>query len=181
MNHEGLASWDHRKTFHKQAPECFCSQQAILTFTVRGRHASSQITHHRSQSSLCSRDSTLRVVKDYGIWFLNNNSHVIYSTYNTDLLNMTAQCIDTLRLSWVQDNQRQLVNNSALRGNVIQINNLIILLYYYLQMCIFLSKNLQMCCKSVCFPSQVTTLNHKIIITLFILLIWLYLKYLGGF
>lgn len=54
MNHEGPASWDHRRAFDKQAPECFCSQQAILTFAVRGRHASSQITHHSSQYSLCS-------------------------------------------------------------------------------------------------------------------------------
>lgn len=52
MKHEGLASWDHRKTFDKQTPECFRSQQTILTFTVRGRPASSQITHHSSQCSL---------------------------------------------------------------------------------------------------------------------------------
>ncbi len=54
MNHKGLTSWDHRKTFDKQAPECFCSQQAILWFAVRGQHASSQITPHSSQHSLCS-------------------------------------------------------------------------------------------------------------------------------
>ncbi|TNN70798.1 hypothetical protein EYF80_018932 [Liparis tanakae] len=41
------ANWDHWDAFDKQAPECFYSQQAILTFAMRGRRrASSQITHH---------------------------------------------------------------------------------------------------------------------------------------
>lgn len=50
-NREGLAGWDHRKRFDKRARDFFCSQQATLTFTERGRHASSQITHHGRQYS----------------------------------------------------------------------------------------------------------------------------------
>lgn len=45
----GEPNWVHWKYSDKQASEYFCSQQAILTFTVRGHYSSSQISHHSSQ------------------------------------------------------------------------------------------------------------------------------------
>lgn len=106
MNHEGLASWDHRKTFDKQAPECFCSQQAILTFAVRGRHASRQITHHSSQYSLCSFLSVYAEVSRSSYHMVQEVGFQIPSVKYTDLLNARAQCIDVLCFSGVQDTER---------------------------------------------------------------------------